>query len=146
MNAPAIKHKKFSELTDRDFIYYINPFVSIRNPHVPLDELLKPTTNSKNQLIQAAKIKTITGIPPTGDIMKDIAYKTWVRITYFRPEPVLHAMDLNKIPTVSLDFNGERNLALTLVKLEDMVGDYPVPYCTDRGFLTAFIKSDYGRE
>lgn len=137
--------KLFKELNDGDFIYYINPFVQLQNPKTPLEDLLKPTFDSKNQLIQACKVKSVTGIPSTGDIMKDIQYKNWIRITYFRPEPILHSENLEMIPTVILDFNGTRNFAFTLVSLEDKAVKFPVPYCTDRGYLTQYVKSTYGQ-
>lgn len=140
-----VVHKTFIELNPGDFIYYINPFVMLQNPTQTLEELLTPTLDSKDHLIQPAKIKDIKGLPTTGNIHMDIQLKRFIDITYWRPEPILHARDLSLVPTITLRINGDKNFWLTRVKLEDMPEAFPVPYCTDRGFLTQYIKSTYGQ-
>lgn len=129
------KIKLFKELDYDDFIYYINPFIAVRNYNIPLELLVQPTIGGQDLFIQPVKIKNVRGIPD------DIRYKDWVEIEYFRPEPILHSPDIEMIPTVKLLFNGLRNFALTIVKLEDQKHSFPVPYCTDLEFLKNYIKS-----
>lgn len=130
--------KLFKECKDDDFIYYLNPFIAVREMNTPLDILLLPTIGGKDQLIQAVKIKHIKGIPD------EPKYASWVEIEYYRPESILHSPDLAMIPTVKLMFNGTRTFAYTLVALQDKDVKYPVPYCTSRDYLAEFVKKDWG--
>lgn len=131
-------HKLFKELKDEEFIYYINPFIAVREMKTPLELLLLPTLGGQAQLIQPVKIKHIKGIPD------EPAYSKWVEIEYYRPESILHSPDLNAIPTVKLRFNGERNFAFTLLMLEGKELQFPVPYCTSRDYLIEYVRSNWG--
>ncbi len=130
--------KLFKECKEGEFIYYLNPFVAVREAKTPLDILLVPTINGNEQLIQGVKIKELKGIPD------EPKYASWVEITYIRPETIFHAHDVNDIQTVTLRFNGLRNFAFTLVPLQNQGQPFPVPYCTSRDFLAQYVKKDWG--
>lgn len=127
--------KLFKDLDYDDAIFYINPFIGVNERNTPLDILTLPTIGGIDQLVQGVKIKGVKGLEDEPE------FKTWVEIEYFRPEHIIHATDINKIPTVKIRVDGLQNFCLTMVKVEGYQSSFPVPYCTSREMLVAYIKS-----
>lgn len=103
-------NKKFIELTDKDSIFYINPFT---------------------QEVMGLKIKEIKGEPEAGPRA--------VKITVFRNEAILHSPDIESVVTQDYIFPGDEVLVIATVMIENMPTPIPVPYSSSRNTLQSWM-------